>query len=151
MSATSSIWHILIFSMDRAGVSCTAAANSISETNIDLPFILTSQPAEWPYARSASVSIIVLWNCTKRLDEAREWRQRATTGHRERRNRYNFFTVAGGIPIVVDGLMIGAVGVGGGAGGGDENCAIEGLKTTFGEHVTLPVYPATTSEGRGAR
>jgi len=23
----------------------------------------------------------------------------------------------------------------------DENCAIEGLKATFGEHVTLPVYP----------
>jgi glc operon protein GlcG len=57
---------------------------------------------------------------------------------------FNFFTNAGGIPIVVDGQMIGAVGVGGGAGGGDENCAIEGLKATFGEHVTLPVYPAAT-------
>ena len=55
---------------------------------------------------------------------------------------FNLFTNAGGIPIVVDGQMIGAVGVGGGAGGGDENCAIEGLKATFGEHVTLPVYPA---------
>jgi glc operon protein GlcG len=57
-------------------------------------------------------------------------------------SQFNFFTNAGGIPIVVDGQMIGAVGVGGGAGGGDENCAIEGLKATFGEHVTLPVYPA---------
>ena len=55
---------------------------------------------------------------------------------------FDLFTNAGGIPIVVDGQMIGAVGVGGGAGGGDENCAIEGLKATFGEHVTLPVYPA---------
>ncbi len=55
---------------------------------------------------------------------------------------YNLFTNAGGIPIVVDGQMIGAIGVGGGAGGGDENCAIEGLKATFGEHVTVPVYPA---------
>jgi glc operon protein GlcG len=58
---------------------------------------------------------------------------------------YNFFTNSGGIPIVVDGQMIGAIGVGGGAGGpgsNDENCAIEGLKATFGEHVTLPVYPA---------
>jgi glc operon protein GlcG len=55
---------------------------------------------------------------------------------------FNLFTNAGGIPIVVDGQMIGAVGVGGGAGGGDENCAIEGLKAAFGEHVTLPVYPA---------
>jgi glc operon protein GlcG len=53
---------------------------------------------------------------------------------------YDLFIVAGGIPIVVDGQMIGAVGVGGGAGGGDENCAIEGLKATFAEHVTLPVY-----------
>jgi glc operon protein GlcG len=54
---------------------------------------------------------------------------------------FNYFTNSGGIPIVVDGQMIGAVGVGGGAGGGDENCAIEGLKATFGERVTLPVYP----------
>ena len=65
---------------------------------------------------------------------------------------YNFFTNSGGIPIVVDGQMIGAIGVGGGAGGGDENCAIEGLKATFGEHVTLPVYPATApAAGGGAR
>jgi len=55
---------------------------------------------------------------------------------------FDFYAVSGGIPIVVDGQMIGAVGVSGGAGGGDENCAIEGLKTTFGEHVTLPIYPA---------
>ena len=66
---------------------------------------------------------------------------------------YNFFTNSGGMPIVVDGQMIGAIGVGGGAGGaGDENCAIEGLKATFGEHVTLPVYPAATaSPGGGPR
>ncbi|MBV8730360.1 MAG: heme-binding protein, partial [Acidobacteriia bacterium] len=55
---------------------------------------------------------------------------------------FNCFTNSGGIPIVVDGQMIGAIGVGGGAGGGDENCAIEGLKAAFGEHVTLPVYAA---------
>jgi uncharacterized protein GlcG (DUF336 family) len=65
---------------------------------------------------------------------------------------YDFFTNPGGVPIVVDGQMIGAIGVGGGAGGGgDENCAIEGLKATFGEHVTLPVYPATTSPRDSAR
>jgi len=59
---------------------------------------------------------------------------------------FDLFTNSGGMPIVVDGQMIGAIGVGGGAGGGgDENCAIEGLKATFGEHVTLPVYPATTT------
>jgi glc operon protein GlcG len=61
---------------------------------------------------------------------------------------FNLFTNAGGIPIVVDGQMIGAVGVGGGAGGGDEACAIEGLKAAFGDHVTLPVYPSTTAAGR---
>ena len=58
---------------------------------------------------------------------------------------FNFFTNSGGIPIVVDGQMIGAVGVGGGAGGGDEACAIEGLKAAFGDHVTLPVYPAANA------
>jgi uncharacterized protein GlcG (DUF336 family) len=62
---------------------------------------------------------------------------------------YNFFTVAGGIPIVVDGQMIGAIGVGGGAGGGDENCAIEGLKQTFGERVALPVYPQQATNRQG--
>jgi len=63
--------------------------------------------------------------------------------------QFEFFTNSGGIPIVVDGQMIGAVGVGGGAGGGgDENCAIEGLKATFGEHVTLPTYPAATTAAR---
>jgi glc operon protein GlcG len=55
---------------------------------------------------------------------------------------FGFFTNSGGIPIVVDGQMIGAIGVGGGAGGGDEACAIEGLKAEFGSHVTLPEYPA---------
>jgi uncharacterized protein GlcG (DUF336 family) len=62
---------------------------------------------------------------------------------------YNFFTVAGGIPIVVDGQMIGAIGVGGGAGGGDENCAIEGLKQTFGDRVALPVYPQQAANRQG--
>ncbi len=58
---------------------------------------------------------------------------------------FNFFEAPGGIPIVVNGQMIGAVGVSGGAGGGDENCAIEGLKAAFGDHATLPVYPAATA------
>ena len=63
--------------------------------------------------------------------------------------QYDFFTNSGGLPIVVDGQMIGSIGVGGGAGGGgDENCAIEGLKATFGEHVTLPTYPAATTAAR---
>jgi uncharacterized protein GlcG (DUF336 family) len=56
---------------------------------------------------------------------------------------FDLFEVSGGIPIVVDGQMIGAVGVGG-LPGGTENCAIEGLKAAFGDHVTLPAYPAAT-------
>jgi len=56
---------------------------------------------------------------------------------------FNLFEVAGGIPIVVDGQMIGAVGVGG-FPGGTEECAVAGLKAAFGDHVTLPVYPAAT-------
>jgi uncharacterized protein GlcG (DUF336 family) len=62
--------------------------------------------------------------------------------------QFEFFTNAGGLPIVVDGQMIGAIGVGGGAGGGgDENCAVEGLKAVFGDHVTVPVYPAASASG----
>ena len=60
--------------------------------------------------------------------------------------QFGFFTNSGGIPIVVDGEMIGAIGVGGGAGGGgDENCAIEGLKAAFGNRVLLPTYPAKSN------
>src|SRR5262245_43090307 len=60
--------------------------------------------------------------------------------------QFGFFTNSGGLPIVVDGEMIGAIGVGGGAGtGGDENCAIEGLKAAFGSRVLLPVYPPQKS------
>jgi len=62
---------------------------------------------------------------------------------------FNLFTNSGGVPIVVDGQMIGSVGVGGVAGGGDEPCAVEGLKAAFGDHVTLPVYPPAAGGGRG--
>ncbi len=57
---------------------------------------------------------------------------------------FNLFSNAGGVPIVVDGQMIGAMGVGGGGEqiGGDEKCAVEGLKAAFGDHVALPVYPS---------
>jgi glc operon protein GlcG len=64
-------------------------------------------------------------------------------------NMFNFYLGSGGIPIVVDGQMIGAVGVSGVDGGQDETCAIEGLKAAFGDHATVPVYrPA--GAGRGA-
>src|SRR5580692_8400206 len=58
---------------------------------------------------------------------------------------FNLFSNAGGVPIIVDGQMIGAVGIGGGGEqiGGDEKCAVEGLKAAFGDHVALPVYPSS--------
>ena len=64
---------------------------------------------------------------------------------------FNLFSNAGGMPIVVDGQMIGSIGIGGGGEviGGDENCAVQGLKATFGDHVTLPVYPPAAGGGRG--
>jgi uncharacterized protein GlcG (DUF336 family) len=66
--------------------------------------------------------------------------------------QFGYFTNSGGIPIVVDGEMIGAIGVGGGAGGGDEACAIEGLKAAFGNRVLLPTYAAAPpGGGRGGR
>ncbi len=61
---------------------------------------------------------------------------------------FNLFAVSGGIPIVVDGQMIGAVGVGGVSGGGNEECAIAGLKAAFGDQATLPVYPGSASAAR---
>ncbi len=54
---------------------------------------------------------------------------------------FDFFTDPGGIPIVVDGQMIGAVGVSGSGEAGDEACAVEGLRAAFGTHAALPVYP----------
>lgn len=54
---------------------------------------------------------------------------------------FGFFTDPGGLPIVIDGQMIGAIGVSGSGGAGDEACAIEGLQATFGARVALPVYP----------
>jgi uncharacterized protein GlcG (DUF336 family) len=63
-------------------------------------------------------------------------------------NIFNFYLASGGVPIVVDGQMIGALGVSGVEGGQDENCAIEGLKAAFGGRATLPVYPAAGTPGR---
>jgi uncharacterized protein GlcG (DUF336 family) len=58
--------------------------------------------------------------------------------------KFDLFEVPGGVPIVVDGQMIGAVGAGG-FPGGTENCVVEGLKAAFGDHATLPVYPAAAA------
>ena len=60
---------------------------------------------------------------------------------------FSFYLAPGGIPIVVDGQMIGAVGVSGVEGGQDENCAVAGLKAAFGDHATLPVYAGAAGGG----
>ncbi len=52
---------------------------------------------------------------------------------------FNFYSKAGGVPIVVDGQLIGSVGVSG-TDGDDEACAVAGLQAAFGDRVTVPVY-----------
>jgi glc operon protein GlcG len=49
------------------------------------------------------------------------------------------FPVSGGLPIIVDGQMIGAIGVGGGSR--DEDCAYQALTTVIGPQP--PLAPAT--------
>jgi uncharacterized protein GlcG (DUF336 family) len=62
---------------------------------------------------------------------------------------WDYYAVPGGIPIVIDGQMVGAVGVQvGEEKDDDEECAIEGLKAALGTHVTLPVYQAAAPGGR---
>ena len=68
-------------------------------------------------------------------------------------NGFNLFLATGGIPIVVDSQMIGAVGVSGLVSGtegskDDEDCAAAGLKAAFGDRALVPVYGAAGA-GRG--
>ena len=52
---------------------------------------------------------------------------------------FGFYSVAGGVPIVVDNQIIGSVGVSG-TDGHDEACAVAGLEAAFGDRATVPVY-----------
>ena len=52
---------------------------------------------------------------------------------------FGFYSVAGGVPIVVDNQIIGSVGVSG-TDGHDEPCAVAGLEAAFGDRATVPVY-----------
>ena len=52
---------------------------------------------------------------------------------------FDFYSVAGGVPIVVDNQLIGAVGVSG-TEGNDEACAVAGLQAAFGDRALVPVY-----------
>jgi uncharacterized protein GlcG (DUF336 family) len=54
---------------------------------------------------------------------------------------FDFYDEPGGLPIVVDGQMIGAIGVSGTSNNQDETCAVTGLKAVFGDRVLVPVYP----------
>ena len=53
-----------------------------------------------------------------------------------------YFANAGGLPIIVDGQLIGAIGVGGmpanGPNSSDEECAHHGLTTVLGPQPPLP-------------
>jgi len=62
---------------------------------------------------------------------------------------FNFFLGIGGVPIAIDGQLIGSVGVSTSDPSEDENCAIAGLKATFGDRALLPVYGAAPAAGRG--
>ena len=52
---------------------------------------------------------------------------------------FEFYSVAGGLPIVVDNQLIGSVGVSG-TDGHDEACAVAGLEAAFGDRATVPEY-----------
>ncbi|MYF70156.1 MAG: heme-binding protein [Proteobacteria bacterium] len=52
---------------------------------------------------------------------------------------FGFYSVAGGVPVVVDNQIIGSVGVSG-TDGHDEACAVAGLEAAFGDRATVPVY-----------
>jgi uncharacterized protein GlcG (DUF336 family) len=55
-------------------------------------------------------------------------------------NEFNFYLGIGGIPIVIDGQMVGSVGVSTSDNSQDEACAMAGLKSTFGDRALLPIY-----------
>lgn len=52
---------------------------------------------------------------------------------------FGFYSVAGGVPIVVDNQIIGSVGVSG-TDGHDEACAVAGLEAAFGDRAAVPVH-----------
>jgi len=85
------------------------------------------------YARSSSAAVAQRFNTVDgrliRLDLGKE------TG-------LSYYFVGGGLPIVVEDQMIGAVGVGG--GNADEQCAYQAMTKVLG-----PQPPLSTGDGRG--
>jgi len=61
-----------------------------------------------------------------------------------------FFLVSGGMPIIVDDVMIGVIGVGGGRGINDEQCAYQALTKVLGPQPPLPPNMNANQGGNGA-
>jgi uncharacterized protein GlcG (DUF336 family) len=61
-----------------------------------------------------------------------------------------FFLVAGGMPIIVDDVMIGVIGAGGGRGINDEQCAYQALTKVLGPQPPLPPNLNANQGGNGA-
>ena len=62
-----------------------------------------------------------------------------------------YFLVSGGMPIIVDDVMIGVIGVGGGRGINDEQCAYQAMTKVLGPQPPLPPNQnANAGAGRGA-
>jgi hypothetical protein len=59
----------------------------------------------------------------------------------------SYYFVSGGLPIVVDDQLIGAVGVGG--GNADEQCAYQALVKVLGPQPPLPQAQAPGGGGGG--
>lgn len=53
---------------------------------------------------------------------------------------FDSYADSGGLPIIVDNQIIGAIGVAG--SDDDEACAVAGLQAVFGDRVAVPAYPA---------
>jgi uncharacterized protein GlcG (DUF336 family) len=61
----------------------------------------------------------------------------------------SYYFVGGGLPIVVQDQLIGAIGVGG--GNMDEQCAYQALTKVLGPQPPLPEPPAGGGRGEGRR
>lgn len=54
---------------------------------------------------------------------------------------FDSYADSGGLPIIVDNQIIGAIGIAG--SDHDEACAVAGLQAVFGDRVAVPAYPET--------
>jgi uncharacterized protein GlcG (DUF336 family) len=92
------------------------------------------------YARSSSAAVAQRFNNVEgrviRLDLGRE-------------KGLSYYFVSGGLPIVVEDNLIGAVGVGG--GNADEQCAYQAMQKVLGPQPPLAAAPAGPPAGGGGR